>query len=426
VNAGAMLLHQYGFRESHSTELAALEIIDRIMFNMDEGNTPLNIYIDLSKAFDTIDHNILLRKLQYYGLSGSSLSLIENYLTDRRQHVYFNNTVSNSQNITTGVPQGSILGPLLFIIYINDISKASNIFSCISYADDTTLFISMHCNTPNCLTPDEICLNNELTVVNNWLKLNKLSLNISKTKSMIFHTPQKRITPPTLKIENTLIEFVDTFPLLGILINKHLSWSPHQNSVAKKISKTICILNKLKNYLPIETLKTIYNSLINSHLNYGILCWGYICNDISKLQKKAIRIICNRKYNAHTQPLFKHLHTLTVQDILIRKMYKFYFKLFHNQLPEYFKTETFLQYQQETHAYNTRNTSFLTPRTKYKLTENSLRFQLPIELNKKEKNILDKITTHSPIGFSYYVKNYLINKYEANCSIDQCHICNRT
>ncbi len=119
---------QYGFRNKHSTELAALEIVDRLLTDMDNGETPINIYVDLSKAFDTLNNEILLQKLNYYGVNDTSLNLFKNYLTDRKQYVEYNEVNSDMLNITTGVPQGSTLGPLLFIIYINDMSLVSRIF----------------------------------------------------------------------------------------------------------------------------------------------------------------------------------------------------------------------------------------------------------------------------------------------------------
>ena len=125
--------------KKHSTELAVLEVIDRITNQLDQGITPINIYLDLSKAFDTLDHDILLNKLQYYGVNGSALALFRSYLTERRQYVDYNETSSSLEHISTGVPQGSILGPLLFIIYINDIAQSSPYFNFITYADDTTL-----------------------------------------------------------------------------------------------------------------------------------------------------------------------------------------------------------------------------------------------------------------------------------------------
>ena len=319
INNNLFYPSQYGFRQSHSTELTALEIIDRITYLMDQNKLPLNIYIDLSKAFDTIDHTILLHKLQHYGFNGSSLALMENYLTNRQQYVNFQNTNSSLLNITTGVPQGSILGPLLFIIYINDIPNSSKLLNFISYADDTTLFVSLnynHDNSTDNFSPNSSILNNEIKLVSDWLSLNKLSLNTSKTKCMTFHSKKKTINSPILKIENTAIEHVQNFQFLGIMLNKHLNWDTHINHIAKKISKTIGILNRLKRTLPTFTLKTIYNSLINSHINYGILCWGYKSNKILKLQKKAVRVISNSKFNAHTQPLFKSLKILTINDML--------------------------------------------------------------------------------------------------------------
>ena len=165
----------------HSTKFAALELIDRIITDMDNDETPINIYLDLSKAFDTIDHSILTAKLKYYCISGSKLRLLCSYLLNRKQYTQINNIKSNILPIPTGVPQGSILGSLLFIIYIyiNDFSQASNIFNFVIYADDTTLTSTVS-NFRNNSNPVETSINAELLKINEWLRINKLSLNIAK------------------------------------------------------------------------------------------------------------------------------------------------------------------------------------------------------------------------------------------------------
>ena len=205
---------QYGFRSGHSTELAALQIVDKIITEMDKGEIPISIFLDLSKAFDTIDHQILLHKLEYYGIKGTANNLINNYLTNRKQFVEFNGTCSDLLSISTGVPQGSVLGPLLFIIYINDIAKVSKVFQPIIYADDTTLFStlkSFHTTSDN---DTECLINLELDKIDMWLKANKLSLNVKKTKFMMFHTPNKKVKTINIKIMNIQIECVDHFNLL--------------------------------------------------------------------------------------------------------------------------------------------------------------------------------------------------------------------
>ena len=182
---------QYGFRAKHSTELAAIKLVDYINKEMDNKHTPVNIYIDLSKAFDTINYEILLYKLEYYGVTGVPLELLKNDLTNRKSYVQFHVNKSKVEMISTGVPQGSILGPLLFSIYFNDLIKVTDKLKCMMYADDTTIYFNIE-DFPSVALENSVNL--ELEKVNVWLRHNKLSLNTDKTKC-IFHKPEKKINP---------------------------------------------------------------------------------------------------------------------------------------------------------------------------------------------------------------------------------------
>jgi len=241
---------------------------------------------------------------------------------------------------------------------------------------------------------------------------------------MLFHTPQKKVANINIQLDGENIDFVEEFNYLGIIFDANLSWKPHINHITKKISRTIGIMVKLKHFLPGNILQTLYNYLVFPYLNYGILIWGTSANRLFILQKKAIRLIANMKYNAHTQPLFKHLQLLTINDVLKLQEFKCIYKLENYQLPAYFLSSMVPQQSFEIHSYNTRHSSaYRNPRSKHVFVKNSIRYRLPSILNNCPRNIYDKIHTHSYSGYMKYIKQDCINKYETICLIPNCYIC---
>ena len=255
--------NQYGFRKLHSTEHAVLHFVDRIITELDKSNSPIAIFLDLSKAFDTLNYDILIQKLKYYGIADISLTWFRSYILNRNQFVTFKHCKSETLETKTGVPQGSILGPLLFIIYTNDIVNVSNYFEPIIYADDTFLInTSLNLNK----TEDIATLNNEFNKIYQWLTINKLTLNISKTKYMIFTSKNRTPVTCSLKVNDIQIEKVSEFSFLGITLDDNLTWHNHINKIANKKSRNIGLLYKLKHFLPPFVLRTLYCSLILAHL----------------------------------------------------------------------------------------------------------------------------------------------------------------
>ena len=280
--------NQYGFRPKHSTEHAALELIDRITNKMDTNEIPLHIFLDLSKAFDTIDHSIILNKLKYYGLKGSNLNLFQSYLSNRKQYTEIEDTTSTILPIQVGVPQGSILGPILFIIYVNDLPQCSNKFDFIMYADDTTLSSTIDSFSDiNSNASADSLINAEIGKVIEWLKINKLSLNKNKSKYMTFHMPKKQIQHLTLKIDGINIEKVEEFNFLGLTMDTNLKWKKHTDKISNKCSKITGVLHRLKLLFPQEIKCLLYNSLIVPHINYCITAWGFHRNRITIIKKKS-------------------------------------------------------------------------------------------------------------------------------------------
>ena len=222
-----------------------------------------------------------------------------------------------------------------------------------------------------------------------------------------------------------MIEGVHNFNFLGININENLSWVPHIDKISVKISRCIGIISKLKHILPVNTLKIIYHSLLISHLTYGILVWGTKCYGLGKLQKKAIRIITNSKVNAHTSPLFKYLGCVTFEDLYTLNILKFYFNYCHSLVPSYFIKLNFCE-NSDIHSHDTRSKYWLSIiRTRTKMAVKCLRYITPKIINETCPNILNKIYTHSYVGYITYIKYTFVDSYQIECNLLNCYVCER-
>ena len=253
----------------------------------------------------------------------------------------------------------------------------------------------------------------------------QIVIKCKQNKAMVFHMAQKKINLPRLQMAETNIDFVDNFNFLGIVINKHLNWNSHISKIAVKISKTIGVLNKLKHVLPPHILKNIYLSLIQCHLNYGILAWGHETKRIFQLQKKAVRTITASNYIAHTDPIFINLDLLKVNDVYKLQQIKLYYKSINSQLPSYFHNMTYQTHFQR-HGRHTRASSHLCiSRVNHEFAKKCIRFNLIHTIHNTPSVIMDKIQTHSMHAFCRYAKKCFIQEYGLICNIVNCYVCLR-
>ena len=397
---------QYGFRPNHSTTDAMIDFIDIITESKENNEYCIGLFLDLSKAFDTIDHSILLKKLEWYGVRGRALEWFRSYLHNRKQYTTYN--VSSEQlPITHGVPQGSILGPLLFIIYINDLPNALTYLKAILFADDSNL---VHHNA--CYATLTRQINEDLSHLNEWFKTNKLSLNIDKTVYVLFSKGSKhKPNGYKIKMGESIIQERPSTTFLGLTIDSNLNWKQHITRVKGKVKSSIFMLNRIKYLIPKETMKTLYYSLVQSHLEYGITIWGdarkSIINELIILQKKAIRIINRANYQEHTDPLFKNNKILKLNDLydfnVAKLMYRYSTGALPTSLNKIFTTH------KTHHNYYTRNRNNpRIPLSKYSTTIKSVRHKGP-KLWDKIPNDIRSCTTMN--NFKHTLKFTIVNKY---------------
>ena len=327
---------QFGFRLGSEPAMAVSKFVDAIFKAQNEIS--LGIFIDAKKAFDTIDHNILLKKLERYGFRGPELKLVENYLKNRFQVTEVDGVVSSLVKILAGVPQGSILGPLLFIIYINDLPAASG-FNSFLFADDT----SFHLCDKN-LKDLQVRANAELEQVERWFNSNKMVLNSKKTKYILFGVPKsQRKTNFELKIGGEILNRVSEsnsekfVKLVGIALDENLSFKYHINHIKAKLNQANFILARSGKFLTKGIRILVYNSLVKSVLEFG--CWVYghcgktLLDTLFKIQKKIIRNVVGVKGRTHTNALFIDLNFLKLPDIIDYNTKVLGCKIYYNRAP---------------------------------------------------------------------------------------------
>jgi len=396
---------QYGFRPRHSTTDAIIDFTQNVYETYEKKEHGLGVFLDLTKAFDTINHKILLRKLEWYGIRGKTLEWFTSYLSNRKLLVNYNNTESELYDITYGVPQGSILGPLLFILYINDLPHALTHSSPILFADDTSLYLS-HTSLKEVTSRANI----DLELLYEWFKANRLSLNIPKTQYIHFTMRDLKIhTDKTgyIQIGGNTIEQKETLRFLGMHIDSLLDWKHHIIHIKNKLYSGIYAMNRIKNYLPLKYMKTLYYTLIQSHIDYGLILYGnankkYITK-LQTLQNKAIRIISTKAQNSSIISLYRKLRILKVKE---------QYKLFVGKFMYRFKTETLpnaiqnlYQTNREFHNYNTRNRyNLATKKHRLHKTNKSLMNMGPKIWNNLPNTIKNAQTFNN---FKYQLKNYL-------------------
>ena len=346
---------QFGFRKNMGTEAALANYIDHLQTNLNKGDPSISIFLDLSKAFDVMDHKILETKLYHYGFRGKFLEFILSFIKDRQYFVHINGKNSDIKTVNIGVPQGSTLGPLLFLIYINDMTNCSTKLFLTQFADDSTITYS----TVD-LDLTEQTIKEEFEKVLEWLAANKLIINLSKTQLMVFtNTPRTRTV--TITVNNQTIEEVAETKFLGVILDNKLCWDAHIKHISQKMSKSVSILKMLKYTFPIRALKTLYYSLIYPYYNYCNIIWGSAANSHLKslilMQKKCIRNISKAGFYDHTEPLFNEHKVLTVPKIYDYNCAKFIFQCYNNNTYSNFKNR--LKTNSEFHEYNTKSKNLL-------------------------------------------------------------------
>ena len=399
---------QYGFRSGHNTTHATLDFAQTIEDAIEQNNYAIGVFLDLSKAFDTLNHEILLMKLDHYGIRGKEWKWFHSYLHGRSQYVEFNGYKSTKLPLETGVPQGSILGPLLFLLYINDLPSATKL-KCVIFADDTNLLISGDNFVEIAGT-----LNAELDLVSDFFKANQLMLNAKKTKMICFRrkAPPDDISKVAVYLDGESLKFEEEAVFLGLTLDSNLNWDKHCTNVANKISRNNSLINRMKNFLPPSSLKLLYNSFIQPHIQYGQAVWGGCSGQskqrIIKIQKRAIRTVTKSYHLAHTEPRMKKMRLLNFDDLYKQQCMLLCHDCVRHRAPQQITKLIVL----EQTSYSTRNKSnnplnLKIPNLKTRVGSQSFRVKGPKiwnEIPTEIKNVDKKQTFKSSIKSSFLYK----------------------
>lgn len=406
-----LYLNQFGFREHRSTELAVLTFVEKLRKAIDMGKFGIGLFLDFSKAFDTVNHDILLQKLNFYGIRGTANDWIKSYLSNRIQMTQYNGILSSETLVKCGVPQGSVLGPLFFILYINDIYLTSPDLCFVLFADDTNALV-----TGNNLKDLQLIVNRGLIKIQDWLSSNKLVLNIDKTKIIVFSSSRKFCDRQQVKITlgDKRLEVVNKTNFLGLIIDENLDWKAHINQIKVKTSRIIGILFRTKHLFHRKVMLSIYYSLIFSYLNYCNLVWGGVAKSnlicLLTIQKKFARLSTNSNYDEHAAPLMRQLKILNIFDIFKVNQSIFFYKWKNNiygiskLFPGYFKMNN------EIHRYNTRNRNdYIKPKYNNKYGKESISYTAAEMWNSLNAELKQ---SKSVFQFKSKLKTNLLNSYD--------------
>lgn len=302
--------HQYGFTKGRNTTNAGTKLIAEIFDAWENSQDLVGVFCDLSKAFDCVDHKTLLSKLEFYGVRGLASNLIQSYLSNRTQCVNNNGRVSKGSLVRMGVPQGSILGPFLFLAYINDLPHmVEEMAHIVLFADDTSLLFKVDRKDNMLSTP-----NGTLTMVSEWFTANNLVLNAKKTKCLKFTLPNVPKIDSTVTLGGDALEFVDSTVFLGITVDTKLQWRAHINTLVKRLSSAAYAVRKIRQLTDVATARLVYFSYFHSIMTYGLIMWGSAADidSIFILQKRAIRAIYRMRARESLREIFPVIDIMTL------------------------------------------------------------------------------------------------------------------
>ena len=402
---------QFGFLKKHCTEHAILDLKEYIMSKLDNKDVTAVLFLDLQKAFDTVSHDILLKKLYHYGIRGTAHHLLKSYLSNRKQRTKVGNVISDMAFVLWGVPQGSILGPLLFLIFINDLPNVSDLLSSWLFADDTALALS----SPN-IQELERLFNQEISKVHDWLLANRLSVHYSdKTQFMLVQGPNqkdRKALAQNFKVFMGVheIEKTDNYTYLGVILDDKLNWKLQIDKICSKLSSVCGVLSKVRHYLDRSSLMLIYHSLFDSRLRYGILGWGTSSEQnlsrIRILQNRAIRFITFSSFRSSVAPLYSTLNVLPLAEQFFLQKTIFMHSLHYKSLP--FVLSTYCK--QPEHRYLTRYRSasnYVLPCPTTNRSQRSMKFSGPKAWSEVPRH-LKEIAFRKP--FSKKHKEYILQQ----------------